>query len=147
MIVFDLRCYCGYQFEGWFGDHQDYARQAEEGLLCCPQCGDSRVHKIMSPIAMIGTGQRQKNLAPAPETSSLDEKQLQTLLTKVKDYIERNFEDVGANLATTALKIHYGVEEPRDIRGVVTAQEEAMLNNEGIQLIKVPMIKESDESQ
>ncbi|MBU4153737.1 MAG: DUF1178 family protein, partial [Proteobacteria bacterium] len=61
--------------------------------------------------------------------------------------IDRNYEDVGANLATTALKIHYGVEERRDIRGVVTAQEEAMLNNEGIQLLKVPVIKEEDDNQ
>ncbi|MBA3015995.1 MAG: DUF1178 family protein [Desulfobulbaceae bacterium] len=61
--------------------------------------------------------------------------------------MDRNYEDVGANLATTALKIHYGVEERRDIRGVVTAQEEAMLNNEGIQLLKVPVIKEEDDNQ
>lgn len=147
MIIFDLRCHCGYQFEGWFYDHDDYLRQEGEGILCCPLCGDSRVQKILSPVATVGRERRPKPLASAPGTLEMDGKQLRTLFAEVKEYIDRNYEDVGANLATTALKIHYGVEERRDIRGVVTAQEEAMLNNEGIQLLKVPVIKEEDDNQ
>lgn len=147
MIIFDLRCFCGYQFEGWFYDHEDYVRQEEEGRLSCPQCGDRRVQKILSPVATVGREQRQKTSASVPDKSEIDENQLRAMLAEVKAYIDRNYEDVGANLATTALKIHYGVEERRDIKGVVTAQEEIMLNKEGIHLLKVPVIKEEDENQ
>lgn len=144
MIIYDLRCYCGYQFEGWFCDHEDYARQEGEGLLCCPQCGDSRVRKILSPVAIVGRERRPEKSSSETDQPNRDEKQLRALLSEVSAYIVRNFEDVGANLATTALKIHYGVEERRDIRGVVTKQEEAMLSSEGIHLLKVPVIKEED---
>jgi hypothetical protein len=35
--------------------------------------------------------------------------------------------------------MHYGVEEPRNIRGTTTEAEEKMLRDEGIQFIKIPL--------
>ena len=63
----------------------------------------------------------------------------------MSNYVSKNFEDVGASLATTALKIHYGVEEARNIRGVATAREKDMLEQEGIQILNVPMPSKTDE--
>jgi hypothetical protein len=37
------------------------------------------------------------------------------------------------------LKIHYGVTEARNIRGVSTQEEEKTLKEEGVRFFKVPM--------
>jgi hypothetical protein len=145
MIVYDLICSCGYQFEGWFQDSSDYRRQSETGLLLCPECGGREVHKILSPVVAVNRCQRQV-VNPVESAEPLThEKKVQALLTCLSDYVDKNFEDVGAKLATTALKIHYGVEETRNIRGVATDREKEMLEQEGIQLINVPMLTKTDE--
>ena len=65
-------------------------------------------------------------------------------LKTVQKFVEKNFEDVGSKLASESLKIHYGVEEARNIRGVVTEEEEKILEGEGIELLKVPIVSEDD---
>ena len=59
MMVFDLICLCGYQFEGWFQDGSDYRKQSDTGLLLCPECGGREVHKILSPVVTVNRSQRQ----------------------------------------------------------------------------------------
>ena len=139
MIVFDLICLCGYQFEGWFQDSTDYRRQSDTGLLLCPSAEGREVHKILSPVVAVNRGQRQAVHQEESAESLSTEQKIQALLTCLSDYVIKNFEDVGTNLATTALKIHYGVEEARNVRGVATAREKEMLEQEGIELIKVPL--------
>ena len=56
-------------------------------------------------------------------------------------YIDKNFEDVGNKFAEVALKIHYGEEEKRNIKGTTTPQEEDNLKEEGVQFIKIPFLK------
>lgn len=56
-------------------------------------------------------------------------------------YIEKNFEDVGDKFAEVALKIHFGDEEKRNIKGTTTPQEEANLKEEGVSFIKIPLPK------
>ena len=68
-------------------------------------------------------------------------------LLAVQEVVEKNYEDVGPNLAKESLKIHYGVSEPTNIRGVTTADEEKMLKAEGIELLKIPMIKKSSDTE
>ena len=139
MIVFDLLCSCGNQFEGWFQDSGSFSTQQEEGLVTCPHCGSAEVHKILSPVA-VRTGASPAAGPDAPFSPA----QGQALwaaaaLRTLQKYVEKNFEDVGPDLASTALKIHYGQEEPKNIRGVATAAEEKTLQEEGIKLLKIPM--------
>ena len=61
------------------------------------------------------------------------------------EFVEKNFEDVGADFTKEALKIHYGVTEPRNIRGVSTPEEEKTLKEEGIEFLKIPVAKPSGE--
>jgi hypothetical protein len=51
---------------------------------------------------------------------------------------------VGSDFANEALKIHYGVNEPRNIRGVSTSQEEDMLREEGVDFVKLPIISKEE---
>lgn len=66
------------------------------------------------------------------------------ILRQLQEFVEKNFEDVGAEFAEKTLKIHYGVEEPQNIRGVVSEEEEKVLNREGISLFKIPMMKKNE---
>ncbi len=137
MIVYDLVCACGCRFEGWFHDRADYERQQEEGLLSCPACGGSEVHKVLSPVAYHG-GQGGQGGREAVQAA------VAAFGLALKRYVERNFEDVGTRFAETALRIHYGIDEARNIRGVATEAEEKMLRDEGVEFITIPVPKTDD---
>jgi len=142
MIVFDLSCECGCQFEGWFQDTADFHSQKATGLLSCPACGGGEVKKILSPVAgkkaTVGKGIRLIAGDASPEQLAAD------LLKSIQNHVVNNYEDVGARLAEESLEIHYGLEKPRNIRGVSTAEEEKILEKEGIEILKIPLpVKDS----
>ncbi len=88
---------------------------------------------MLSPVAIRGK-----------ETQSSSEKSrreaLQTI-RKVKEYFEKNFEEVGDKFSEIALRIHRGEEEPRNIKGVATEAQEETLREEGVQYIKIAFPK------
>lgn len=132
MIAYDLQCSKGHQFEGWFEDSQAFDRQKKQGLIACPVCEDTAVSKIPSTFAIKGSN-GMSSLKPVANGD------LAALGKKIVDYVEKNFDNVGADFAEQALKMHYGVTEPRNIRGVSTPNEEATLKAEGISFFKVPV--------
>ena len=142
MIIYDLTCICGYQFEAWFENRSDYDEQCKSDLLQCPDCGGTAIHKILSPVAGV---KHSTSVAKKPSSSIYEpaqlpgEKEVKEFIETVSTYVKENYEDVGTNLAEKALKMHYGVEEEKKIRGVATAQEEKMLLDEGIELVKFPL--------
>jgi len=138
MIVFDLQCANGHRFEGWFDDGKDYEDQAAGGLLVCPVCEDTRVAKLPSCFSIRTTAEPQ-NEEPRKETAEF------SLVKQVLDYVEKNFENVGSGFTREALKIHYGVAEPRNIRGSSTKDEEDTLSREGVPFFKFP-VPSSDDS-
>ena len=62
-------------------------------------------------------------------------------LQLVSEFIEKHFEDVGAEFYKEALKIHYGETEKRNIKGTATTEEEIILKEEGVKFLKIPIIK------
>jgi len=140
MIVFDLACDCGYTFEGWFQDRSEFEKQHAAAFLICPVCGGHKIRKILSPIRFqsasnIAGGLSHESRSADPENIAEVTKALETL----QNFVEKNFEDVGTDLAKESLKIHFGVTEPRNIRGITTEAEEKELQKEGIELLKIPM--------
>lgn len=136
MIAFDLQCSKGHTFEGWFEDSRSFDDQKEKGMITCPVCNDTDVTKIPSTFAI---------------KSYQDSKQMETvrippseLGEKIIEYVDKNFDDVGSDFAREALKMHYGVSEPRNIRGVSTQAEEKTLKEEGIQYFKLPLPPQKD---
>lgn len=138
MIVFDLQCDKGHAFEGWFEDSAAFDSQQAGGLIACPVCGSTTVVKIPSAVA-IKTSSRHVPTAAADE-----QVQMLRMLKKVADYVETHFDNVGSDFAKEALKIHYGVAQPRSIRGVSTPTEEKMLSDEGVPFVKFPLPARSD---
>lgn len=132
MIAFDLQCGNGHTFEGWFEDGKAYEDQNKKGLISCPVCNDTAVSKILSAFAIKKPLKLPKEIKENPADAA-------HMAQKIIDYVEKNFDDVGPDFTKEALKIHYGVNEPRNIRGVSTKEEEKILKKEGIQFIKIPM--------
>ena len=129
MIVYDLQCTHGHTFEGWFEDRKAYKDQQKKGLLSCPVCNNTSVSRILSSFAI------KKSVSPPKIESS--HKEFDRISRKVADYVEQNFDNVGSDFTREALKIHYGVSEPRNIRGVSTQEEEKTLKEEGVPFLKV----------
>ncbi len=144
MIVFDLQCVNGHNFEGWFEDNQAYHDQKKKGLITCPICSNSDVTKILSPCAIKTSG----SSGTLSQVTSEQKQKLQAfarMSQEVAEYVKKNFDDVGADFSKEALKIHYGVTEPRNIRGVSTESEEKMMKSEGIDFVKIPIPSSPDQ--
>jgi hypothetical protein len=134
MIAYDLQCGNGHAFEGWFEDSAAFNAQKKKGLIACPVCNDTDIVKLPSRFAIkTSSGFKPK------EANSQEEHALAQLGRQVAEFVEKNFDNVGCQFAAEALKIHYGVTEPRNIRGVSTQAEEKLLKQEGVQFIKIPV--------
>ena len=132
MIAYDLQCQKGHTFEGWFKDSKAYKQQKKAGLVACPVCNDTNVKRIPSTFAIKGAGSTRRS----SDRASIDPA---VMARAIQHYVESNFDNVGADFAKEALKMHYGVSEPRNIRGVSTSQEEETLRQEGIDFFKFPV--------
>ena len=135
MIAFDLQCSNGHSFEGWFEDGNAYEKQRKKGQIACPLCNDSLVSKIPSTFAI-----KSSPVSQSPEGFALNQDNMEKIGKKIVDFVEKNFDDVGCDFAKEALKIHYGISEQRNIKGVSTEQEEKTLKEEGIEFFKIPVL-------
>ena len=135
MIIYDLKCENGHTFEGWFKDRETWVSQNSRKLIACPICNGTQVEIVPSSITIMGKNSRPENKLPNKEISPA------AAIRMLHQYIDKNFEDVGDKFAEVALKIHYGEEEKRNIKGTSTAEEEENLKEEGVKFIKIPAIK------
>ena len=131
MMVYDLKCPNGHVFEGWFEDSRAFEKQQEQGLIACPVCNNTDIQRIPSTFAIKAAPSRRGEQSPQLDTA--------IMAKAIADYVENNFDNVGADFAKEALKIHYGVSEPRNIRGFSTSQEEETLREEGVSFMKFPV--------
>ncbi len=132
MIHFNLRCDKGHEFEAWFQNGGAFEKQAKRRQVECPSCGDTKIAKApMAPTVRAG-----KALGDAAE--------LRRKLSKLRDHVEKNCENVGNQFAEEARKIHYGETEPRGIYGESTDAEAASLTDEGVRFARIPWVKRGD---
>jgi hypothetical protein len=107
------------------------------------------VEKVFSPFAIKKNGEKKRE--EKREEKKEEKKGEEVIpanpyqaLRMINEYLDKHFEEVGANFAKEALKIHWGEAEKRNIKGVATPQEETLLKEEGVQFFKVPIIKRLD---
>ena len=141
MIAFDIICSNGHIFECWFKDSASYEEQKSSGVINCPVCNDNDVEKVFSPFAIKKNEEKRKEEKKREEVNPSNPYQA---LRMISEYLNKHFEDVGANFTKEALKIHWGESEQRNIKGVATPQEETLLKEEGVPFIKVPILKRLD---
>jgi len=138
MIAFDLECSKGHIFEGWFNNIQSFEEQNAKKLVNCPYCNDTNTRRVISPVSM-------RTSSPTYEEKALKSIDYPRLAGEIMDYIDKNFEDVGPDFAKESLKMHYGVAEKKNIKGLATDKEEKVLKDEGIQFFKLPITKIDDD--
>jgi hypothetical protein len=144
MMVYELVCSYGHRFEGWFKDHAAFEKQLENELIECPQCSTKVIRQRFSTGGIVRT--TEEPVAPAGNTRPAAH-EVHSFLKSLKGLIDKHFEDVGSGFAQEALKMHYGVEEKRNIRGVTTEAEEQVLLKEGVDYLKVPLPIDKDDSE
>jgi hypothetical protein len=133
MISFNLRCGKDHVFEAWFKDGKSYDRQAKQGRVACPVCGDSKVAKApMAPNIAAGVSRA----SAADQESRAAE--FRATLSKLRDAVEKNCDYVGDSFAEEARKIHYKETEQRNIYGEASDQEAESLQEEGIEFGRIP---------
>ncbi len=135
-VIYDLQCDVGHRFEGWFKNAEEFAQQQEGGLLACPQCACAQVHRLPT-ASHVGSSSSADAAKAAQEMAALKAKS-DAVLTKIHDFIERHFDDVGSAFAEEARKIHYGETRERAIRGEATATEVRALHEEGVDVLPLP---------
>jgi hypothetical protein len=131
MIVYNLRCANGHEFEGWFKDSAAFDAQAAEAKLGCPMCNSRKVEKAIMAPAVAGT---KKADATAPE----ELRKMRQFMTGLRKHVMENAENVGPRFAEEARKIHYGETEERPIYGEATVKEAIELVEEGLDVAPLP---------
>ncbi|MBI5062676.1 MAG: DUF1178 family protein [Desulfatitalea sp.] len=139
MIAYDLQCPNSHRFEGWFEDSKAFERQQRQGLIACPVCGHTDVARLPSTFAIKGV----KHSAALPAQPRPPSEQ-EIMARAIMHYVQNHFDNVGTDFAKEALKIHYGVVEPHNIRGVSSPREEETLRQEGVTFFKFPAPSSSD---
>lgn len=152
MIIFELICEQGHCFEGWFQDHKSFTRQLEGNLVQCPTCGTCQVTQRLSTGGVVRERKeplpkRAEPKEAAPNEGDIANQDSHAFFKAVRHVIETHFENVGPEFAKTALRMHYGVEEKKNIRGTTTEAEEKTLKEEGISFYKIPLPMSTDDSE
>ena len=166
MIVFDLKCEHGHQFEAWFKSSSAYAEQLAAELVTCPYCESAQITKApMAPnVAAKGNQSTRGSMVdetlaeeivpqPTPVKAEASDAVLsgagdaklaelaseaQKVFAKLKNHVEENCDYVGNDFAAEARKIHYGESEERGIYGESTKEETVELLEEGIDIMPLP---------
>lgn len=166
MIKYELLCEHEHTFESWFRDSAAYDRMAEQGVLQCPHCGSMRISKaLMAPRLARKKGHddredaRRRSAAATAATlvgqavaaapmavpnapdapAAPDVAAVKQVMRAVRTYVEQNFDYVGKTFAEEARKIHYGESEARAIYGEATPEEQATLQDEGVDIYTLPI--------
>jgi hypothetical protein len=149
MICFSLLCANDHGFEGWFRDGATFERQAGEGSIACPSCGDTAVRKAMMAPAVVRSSSRARPspeppAAPAEPTDEAKAAMMMFMLRKLREHVETNFENVGERFPEEARRIHYGETEEREIYGRANLEEAKELLEEGIGVRLLPDLPKLD---
>ncbi len=143
MKVLDLHCQHGHVFEGWFASEEDFQRQLRDSLLQCPLCADTHVSKRLS-APRLNLGARQStaestamavNVPSSAGRVEASGPELQAAWLALARKVIADTEDVGAQFAQEARRIHRGEAQERAIRGQASPQETLQLLDEGIAVV------------
>jgi len=145
MISFNLRCGKDHVFEAWFKDGKSFDRQAKQGKVVCPVCGDCEVGKApMAPNIAAGVSRKPGTQGKPGAGPAARAAEFRETLTKLRTEIEKNCDYVGENFAEEARKIHYKESEERNIYGETSDQEAQALQEEGVEFARIPWPTRTD---
>lgn len=143
MIVYDLRCARGHDFEGWFADSDAYVSQSRNAQLLCPYCADTRVERQVSPLRIGSSANSSSDIVPATTASSapvVGDARAQALhqLAELQTRMLRQSQWVGGTFAKRARAMADGDEAQANIHGQATVAEAKALHDDGVAVMPLP---------
>ncbi len=145
MILYQLKCQQGHDFEVWFLNSATYDSQQASGDVSCPHCGTISVTK--APMAPnIARGRSGNSSGPDAEhrAHEVAEKILEAVDGLRRD-VEDNCDYVGDEFAEEARRIHFGETDERGIYGEASEEEAEDLDDEGIDFFRLPFTRRRDD--
>ncbi len=142
MISYQLKCSSGHEFEAWFPNSGSYDEQRASGDVDCPLCGDQDIMKApMAPaVASRKESTRHTREARAAEVRAEEvAREIVEAASRLRDHVEQTCDNVGAQFAEEARKIHYGEVKERGIYGEASFEETRNLDEEGIEVFRLPV--------
>ncbi len=147
MIIFDLACQHDHPFEGWFQSHEDFDHQLACGLIACPHCTSLEIRRVPSAVHLSLPLSAATAVAAGPSVQSAPIDMRSGALAALRQLTEMllaNCEDVGADFAEEARRIHYVEAPERSIRGEASSEEYEALLEEGIEVFRLARLKPGD---
>ena len=136
MIKYNLKCSNNHEFESWFSDSSEFEKLNKKNLLGCIYCPSKRIKKsIMAPMVSV-ISDKNKEIKKLSRYLVKEREQL----VKMRKYIEKNFEYVGADFSKKVREIYYDKKSKQTIYGTTTLKERKDLEEEGIDLISIPWV-------
>ena len=144
MIVFDLHCDNDHEFESWFQDSAAFEKLKKAGQVSCPICGDTKISKSLMAPAVSGTKKKSADkMALSPQAAQQMGQYMQAV-KEMREQVEKNCDYVGEKFPEEARKMHYGEAETRNIYGEASDSEAEALQDEGIEVQRIPWAPTED---
>jgi hypothetical protein len=145
MIIYQLQCGDGHEFEGWFSDIKDYDSQKQKSILACPVCSSSEVGKVLSGVPTIKKVKAKPRRSSTPKAKNQAQQNINAadmvaVLKTVEHYVKKNFDNVGKNFYNEAVKMNSGETDKRGIYGEVTTQQRSNLDDKNIDYALLPKL-------
>lgn len=144
MIVFDLLCGNDHEFESWFQDGAAFEKLAKAGHVTCPVCGDTKVSKSLMAPAVSGTKKKSGEKMAVSAKAAQQMGKYMEAVKEMREQVEKNCDYVGEKFPEEARKMHYGEAETRNIYGEATDSEAETLQEEGIEVQRIPWTPNED---
>ena len=140
MIKYNLICKNKHEFESWFSDSEEFEKLLQKKLLECIFCNSKEVKKtIMSPKVL-----NSKNIFEAENINNKELAKVKNDLSKLRKFVEKNFEYVGNNLAKKVREAYYDKKNKKNIYGTTTSKERDELLEEGIEITSIPWVEKDN---
>ena len=137
MIKYNLTCKCGETFESWFLNSSEFDSLYKKKIIKCIYCESSKIKKsVMAPNVSSKSNKITKKTKL--------EKNIKKQLLDFRKYIEKNCKNVGENFSREARSIHYENKNSKGIYGRATAEETSELIEEGIDIVTIPWVDNSE---
>lgn len=166
MIVYDLKCRSGHQFEAWFSNAAGFERLKKAGHVACSICGSTKIEKALNapnitPSKGKSAAVKQPEVPAATETARPEPRltgpgsyandpaatkvgELMKQLGEIRGQIEKNCDYVGGRFADEARKMHYGEAPKRSIYGEASDVDAKSLSDEGVEFSRIPWAPRRD---
>ena len=139
MIKYRLNCKnCNTSFDSWFASSLEYEKLKKKKFLNCHICNSKNVEKSLMAPKLINNLKNKKS-----NKENLNFRKINKKLQEYKNFIKKNFDNVGERFAYEARSIHYEKKnKKKGIYGTASSDEIKELRDEGINAEVIPWIED-----